>query len=332
MRQATTADIKKKGARHESRFYLLNPEWDPEERKRNQRGGPDKGNYRKRRFDDRELKRRRNAAGGFDVDMYDDNAGDTTSENRSRRRDSYSSYSSDNNRRKRRQVNFRGRNGGDLFEDKMMRRSEGRIRDRSASPLGDGDGRFGFAEKTVARASRLRSFSPPSQRGRQGNAGIELFPAATTPVKELFPNKASPPRSAKELFPHKTDRSNHRRTDAFDAADNTSDIISPGSHRKSTSRDFPDHGSHRSSTSRDLADRITSGPFARRDEDESPGFTVRGSARANAGDFSIRGAALENGGAVKELFPLKNGNAGKELFAEKIRGRGGPRRKADSFF
>lgn len=367
MRQAVVGDVKQRGAHEASRFYLLNPDKDPRERRRQQvprrgrgdRYSDDRGDYRRRRFDDHEHKRRRHEDQGvaFDVSMYDDDTGAAANErSQDTRRGSYSSVSSSDNNYRRR-VRFGARNGGDLFADRLAESSNGRLRDRSASPTREGDGRLGFDENdSIRRRIRRRSLTPPARRQRnadppsQSNAGKELFPASAKPAtlptsadsqqKELFPNKLSPPKRAKELFPHKTTISNHRRTDAFDAANEAADLFATG-----MSVPFVDGSGE--SRPRDLADRITGGPskFGRLHgrlaaepsrPQEAEGFSVRGTAGSKQlPGFSIRGAAQTNemNPVVKELFPLKTGgNTGKELFAGKIRGRGGPRRKAEDMF
>ena len=50
--------------------------------------------------------------------------------------------------------------------------------------------------------------------------------------------------------------------------------------------------------------------------------------------MNIRGAATGGVNVVKELFPnlMSGSNAGKELLGEKIKGRGGPRRRAEDLF
>lgn len=343
VRQAFEGDVKKKGARDASRFYLMNPDKDPRERKprprqnRLRRSSTEDGEYSRRRFDDREHKRRRQDD-TLDASMYDDEQTAT---------------SADDDRRKR--VRFGQRNGEDLFGG----RSNGRLRDRSASPLRDGDGRFGFGSDTddsaVRRKIRQRSLTPPRHRNQQpsnihviNNSGKELFARADRAAllapspsftKELFPNRASPP---KELFPNKK-ASHHRRSLAVDES--------------------PDRYAN-DAKPRSLADRITGGPSFGRLRSTSTAndgelnirgvapvsirgaapvhirgaapISIKGSAQ-RGGDFSVRGAAqspAETGTApVKELFPLKAGsNIGKELFGEKLQGRGGPRRAADSFF
>lgn len=233
VRQARLDDIKAPKAAERSRFYLMNPEYDPAERRARQeearrgRGGRGRGRdeYHKRTYDDREHRRRTDDEKPFDVNMYDDDAGSlaariTTGPSR---RDSYDDYSSDNGR-KRRRVSH----DGDLFANK----SNGRLRDRSASPVRDGDGRYGFEEdQPRRRTARRRSRTPPRPRSSADNRSArdnmkkELFPGnrktseftssgQATPngghePKELFPHRN------RELFPNKTPNSNHRRQDAM---------------------------------------------------------------------------------------------------------------------
>lgn len=118
------------------------------------------------------------------------------------------------------------------------------------------------------------------------------------------------PNAGKELFPNSTSGGViHRRTEAFDAADEAQmDLeVSPQSKPKS----------------RALADRITGGPPVRGDSSESRstnlGFQIKGA--ASKGDMNPR---------VKELFPEKFGasNSGKELFPEEL----ARRQKAEDHF
>jgi hypothetical protein len=355
LRQATTSDVKRKRAYESSRFYLLHPEKDPrEQRTREKRDrihrNVENGDYKKMNFDDNERKRRRDEE-VFDESMYDDDAGVRSAD--------------DEDRRKR--VRFGRKEQRDLFD----RRKDGRLRDRSASPMrGDGDGRFGFGSDPNAdarrRPVRQRSFSP-ARRG--SNVGKELFASKKTLAPaaniELFPNKAVAPAplsggshshsSSMELFPDKVRKSHHRRSGAIDASPQQSN----GHDRPRSLADRitgPSNMSgHPSTPGGSLADRVTprGGSLADRisrdgDDDDicirgnSGGLNIRGNSglsikgRAeSADDFSIRGAGASNNSGVKELFPVKAntaGNAGKELFGEKLKGRGLARRTAASYF
>jgi hypothetical protein len=322
VRQSTEIDTKQKGAREASRYYLLNPDQDPGERRKNddhrrprRRRLSDDGDYNRRRFDDREHKRRRDGE-GFDASMYDDDMGEgkATDERRKRPR-------------------FGG--GDDLFGDRD-RRSNGRLRDRSASPTFDGDGTMGFGTDEDPtgrdrRRARQRSLSPhrPGSRntGKElfskttskstalsnSNTPKELFPSKTQEPKELFSEKSPSTPAARELFPSKRQSfSNHRRTAAFDASG-------------SGAGDFFASSTPPPPRERSLAERITGRPSTADAND----MRIRG---AETEGFSIRGAAQQSP-SVKELFPLKAGaNVGKELFGEKIKGRGAPRRKAEDMF
>jgi len=116
--------------------------------------------------------------------------------------------------------------------------------------------------------------------------------------------------SAKELFPHTTGI-NHRRSDAFDAADSTADLFASK---------MPVPFLDGSSDERPIAGRTS----------ENGRLNIRGVARASAvHDFAIKGMAP--GTSVKELFPAHT-NVGKELFADRLGGRGQRRQKAEDLF
>jgi len=295
VRLAVAGDRKQAGARDRSRFYLMNPDYDPAERRK--RGGDRKGNryrdrddggYRSQRYDDRENRKRRNddEAAGFDVNLYDDDEAALAqrAERRNRRQGSFSG-SVDSRERGDRQVRFRGAAGKELFPEKGGHGA--RLRDRSASPTRDIDQDLEADRKY--------------ERQRRDNA------AAANRAKALAIKERLREDSTKELFPHKLGVSHHRSL-AFDAADATADLFA-----KQMPVPFVDGSADGSSRRKSDVER----------------FNIRGAAKAGVTyDFSIKGGAA----SVKELFPSHSGNAGKELFSERLEGRGNRRQKAGDLF
>jgi hypothetical protein len=350
VRLATVRDVKVKGSHERSRFYLLNPQYDPVERARieGSRGGRgdrrngrgDRGEFTRRPFDDRELRRRQDGD-TFDANMYDDDAG-LGSRNGSRRRDDgdRKRNGSRNMRRESwsssRDMDTSGDDSGRKRVHFGPRRTDnfGRLRGRSASPGPDGDGRMGFEEgdDSVRRRIRQRSQTPPSYRreARNKNQSKELFsvepPASalrssSSNGNELFANRSSPSRKT----------ANHRRNDAVDASavENPVPEIFVKKPRSLSERITPRSLSDRITLppGGDLASRITSkeesyGRLKGDNSAPSEGINIRGTA-VQASGFSIRGAADNDG---TELFKDR------ELFGQKIKGRGGPRRKAEDLF
>ncbi|RFU80882.1 hypothetical protein TARUN_1329 [Trichoderma arundinaceum] len=164
IRFATLADRKQAGAALRSRYYLLHPEYDPEERRRRHqenrsryRDRDHRGNGgRRRRYSDEEVET-------FEASMYDD-APRPSRDDRSS--DRSGSYTRGNNR------------GKELFTDRAVGRPSTR-RDRSASPRRDDDGDAamdGFASSSNNR-TQARSI-----RGRL---------TSESRLKELFPTKPS---------------------------------------------------------------------------------------------------------------------------------------------
>ncbi|KAF3484137.1 uncharacterized protein GIQ15_03461 [Arthroderma uncinatum] len=340
VRLAVKSDRKKHRAHEASRFYLMHPEHDPRERMRSEfsgrrrRGsrGDSDGDYRRKRFDDREHRRRRGQAkeDRFDVSMYDDDG------DRGRRGSSGDISSADSHSRSRAR-----RNNRDLFSDRMET-SEGRLRDRSASPSrANGDGPDLRLAGGSSSSRRFRDRPPLSSHDRRdrsrSNVGKELYPSGnnssddTSRGRELFPNKTASSYLKKELLLNSvTPPANtiHRRSDAFDAADETTELLaqrmtvpfvdgaSDGPQRSGSRKVelFPDSAGH---DRQSLKIRGISS--------ENSGMSIRGNA---SGGISIKGAA-----AVRELFPSKySSNEGKELFSDAIEGRGGKRRRAEDMF
>ena len=343
VRIAKAGDRKKKGAKDASRYYLLHPDQDPRERMRKEfeatgrirRGGGENGDYNRRRYDDREHRRRRDkdAANGGDTNgdfaasMYDDNPAPAVAD-------------SDSNAAR----------GRDLF----ARTSGGLNRNRSASPGRsltnsdsidiDDDDEEDIQNRRKAHKSRFRDRSPPPRYTKRDphpfpvtNASKELFPSSKTETTktngegtlhsdklEHFPspsaretaNKAAANRLKKDLLSSPRSQ-NHRRSNAMDA--NDADL----------SNRFARNSLSEHVQSRNAGKELLAG--------SSNGLNIRGSAAAadtglsikGSGGLSIKGAAAN----TRELFPSlyqKGGNEGKELFSDKIRNTG-RRVTADDF-
>jgi hypothetical protein len=301
VRSAVKTDRKKPRAHESSRFYLMHPEHDPRERLRRElsekrSGHDDDGDYHRLRFDEREHRRRRNrhADDDFNVNMYDD--APASNYQRGSSAGSQDRPRSRRNRRPAREL-FPGEGAG-----------SGRLRDRSASP-----GRDNLDEMRRSddeRQQTRRRFRERSPRSSSANQKKELFPSSSDgDSRELFPNKTAASYLRKELFPAKAN-SNHRRTDAIDAADETADLFA-----------------------RRMSVPLVDGAA----ETDTSELHIKGAAndqgmalRGHANGVSIKG----NAQAVKELFPNKynSSNAGKELFSDKLEGRGGRRRRAEDMF
>ena len=308
VRIALVTDRKRPRAHEISRFYLMHPEYDPRERHRRHRVKDDSTRaYRRRRYSDEgERRLNQNLSNGFDASMYDDNgiSGSreiTASPPVGRSRPNVDSYRPS--------------------------------RDRSSSPQQQGD-------HSVLRSRRRTP--PPSYRSRdsdslpQQNKNKELLPqkSARPEGKDLFSNKLLASKIKKDLFPHKIGTGNHRRTDAFDAADETADLFAgkmtvPFNGSKVNPKRLVE--SVTSATELSYG-RLNAGDKTKMDvgaqiDDEDQDLNIRG---VSSQGFSIKGGA-SHVGTIKELFPGK-ANLGKELFAEKLKGRGGPRTKAADLF
>lgn len=159
VRFALSGDKKQPGAALRSRYYLLHPEHDPEERRRKHQesrsryrdrdGGYRRNGGRRRRDSDDEIET-------FEASMYDD-APQPARANSSDPDDRRRSFTRENR-------------GKELFAGRAQRR------DRSASPLRDGDGdaamdRFGSSSRNRTSARSIR------KRISEDNRSKELFPS-----------------------------------------------------------------------------------------------------------------------------------------------------------
>ncbi|KAK4657963.1 hypothetical protein QC762_202580 [Podospora pseudocomata] len=297
VRFAVAGDRKVQGAAAYSRFYLINPEYDPEERRR--RGEFNRGKYRDR--DDRPRRRRRESRSEerntFDVNLYDDDPKAlsnrvTTSPRPRYRSRSVNSADFRRERRVRSRSRERPNRNKELFPERQ--RPAVGLRDRSASPVRDRDGDAQMDLEEDARAVAV-------QRSRERGRELRERLSRDTKAKELFPSKVT---AKKELFPEKAGLAIGSKAQ-MDQVTNSSTILATAS----------------------LADRITTRPTASGGEG---GLNIRGMAGKQG---TGQGIAIKGTGAkVKELFPGKfgsGGNAGKELFAEKLEGRGRRRQRAE---
>ncbi|KAK8101173.1 hypothetical protein PG999_011547 [Apiospora kogelbergensis] len=303
IRLAVSSDKKQVGAAQRSRFYLLNPEYDPETRKRyrdRDSEGYGRRLRRRRSYDDEQKEQ-------YSANMYDDDtdapsarsATPQTLHRRSR------TPNDDANERHRRSTYRDSNRSKELFPEGTGGRGGSR-RDRSASPMRDRDDDLDMHARSADEAARK------NRRGAQA-------------IKE----RLSRGDKSKELFPDKTLFSESNRLEDADATssylssrfalplyDNKDDEPQPRSKRLEDRVTAP---------SGRLADRIT-GPSDR------SGINIRGAANQRGSDqgFAIKGASK----TAKELFPDKFGNnAGKELFSEKLDGRTTRRRqKAGDLF
>lgn len=127
---------------------------------------------------------------------------------------------------------------------------------------------------------------------------------------QMIKSRLQEAASSKELFPHKTGV-NHRRSDAFDAADATADLFA---------KQMPVP----------FMDGALDSPPAPGRSSETGRLNIRGAAKASAvHDFAIKGMAP--GSTARELFPAHT-NVGKELFADRLEGRLQQRKRAEDLF
>ncbi|OCT48865.1 hypothetical protein CLCR_04794 [Cladophialophora carrionii] len=347
VRVAQQGDRKKKGAREASRYYLMHPDQDPTERMRKEFENT-RGDYRRRRFDDRELYRRRGGGGrgyqdagnggdptdSFSSDMYDDApATDPENTDKARGRDMFSRVAK--GRRRSASPGMRTRNSDEIEisesdDDGRARRRN--YRDR-APPRANNAGKELFS-----------STSSPKSGGGLRSDRLDLFPAkpsdtdtsmSTDPVSPLRPidaannraNAAAAKRLKADLLSasQTSPRSNHRRSHAMDAK-NEEDLAERFA-RKSISIDSTKSRNGASNAGVELFPS-NGGGGGMSIKGASDGLSIKGS-----GGLSIKGRALE----VKELFPnqyQKTGtgrNEGKELFDAPVREKRVRRRAGDLF-
>ncbi|KAI1150886.1 hypothetical protein F4825DRAFT_386606 [Nemania diffusa] len=316
VRPALESDKKQAGAASRSRFYLLNPEYDPEERRRRNEAR----RYRDRNGDGFNRRHGRQARAEeseepFDVNLYDDSpsaivAPSTRARPRRRR-----SLTPDDELDEPRTESYRSSNRGrELFPDSIGSR-RGASRDRSASPARDRDGDRSMDDQAGDRSSVAR------ERNRHKAHAIKSHLSRQNRVKELFPME--PATESGRLDDRVEDAATLlSKGITLPLMDGSSDAPAP----TLSSRRLEDRITIPGKTR--LADRITA-PEAM----VTSAFSIRGAAAPTRGSntgFAIKGSA---GKSVKELFPDKFGsNTGKELFGDGSGGRSRQRQKAGDLF
>lgn len=359
VRIALFTDQKRPRAYEASRFYMMHPEYDPREQRRRDRSTRSRhGDYLKRRYGREEHRRRKmgDKVEGFNPSMYHDDSralAHQTDGMSARRasRSTRSSFSSTDDRNTFQDRHPRLRRRIDTYRPGRSNGNDRGERERSASPGRDDGEHLG---RSGPRNSRRRTPPPPYQARDPNpsfcdNSGKELFPSKSQlgtvyhkNERDIFLKKTSAENLKKELFPNKSTSSNHRRTDAFDAADETADLFATGlnvsladgitmSPHNLTDKLAKNHAlSYGRLKSSDLEPEVMALEVL-----NDGGLNIRGASQNQDSGFSIRGAADDASCVpqVKELFPGKAaGNAGKELFADKLQGRGGKRNKAEDMF
>ncbi len=358
VRRAIASDKKRRNAKEASRYYLLHPEADPVERMRaefangrSHRNG-DHGDYQRRRYNDREDRRRRDqdangesGGGDFNASMYDDNP-DPSRPSRSRggrgRRSNARNRSASPGRSTTNSDEIVLDASSDASEtnrpSSSFRRSRptNRFRDRSPPPIYSRDDPHPFP-----KANREKELFPSSTTSTQTSSG--QLASDKLQAQKQADRAAAATKLKKELFPNRTDRSNHRRSDAFDARAKADAANEDELSRRMRGRMDISGGNHENgnvNAGKELFSPSTSNPGAAPRGNEHSGLNIKGTAglsiKGGAG-MSIKGAATATTN-VRELFPDKfvkggSGNEGKELFSDKIRGRGTLRRnKAEDLF
>lgn len=316
VRSALVTDQKRPRAYEASRFYMMHPEHDPREQRRRgeRRESHSSRAYRSRNYSEEEHRRRRQKdhQDGFDPSMYDDHDTSTMEDS------------------------------VDCFDDEHSYsgrlRSDRPTRTRSASPRNGRNGDINHRRRTPPPSYRAQDPHPfPS-----GNRGKELFPTKSSARilnhgKDLSSNKLLAVGLKKELFPDKAHSPNHhRRSDAFDAADETASLFASGLSVSSLIQPQEIPESVDRLISFPASDKRLKGPDAapkmdrRRSKDS--GISILGASDPQDAGFLIRGGANAKG-TIKELFPGKAlGNEGKELFAGQLHGRSVRRNRAADMF
>lgn len=312
IRPALESDRKQSGAASRSRFYLLNPEYDPEERRRRN----EVRRYRDRNGDGFPRRHGRQTRADeseepFDVNLYDDSSAAPSARAPPRRR---RSLTPDYETAEPTTSSYRASNRGrELFPDSIGSRRRA-SRDRSASPARDRDGDRSMDDPASDRSAAAR------EQNRHRAQTIKSHMSRQNRAKELFPteDKSESGRLSDKVEDAATLLS---KGITLPLMDGSSDTPAPAiSKRRLEDRiTVPGKGK--------LADRVTIS-----DPTGNSAVNIRGAAsqRSSNAGFAIKGTA---GKSVKELFPDKFGsNTGKELFGDGSEGRSRHRQRAGDLF
>jgi hypothetical protein len=202
IRFATSVDKKEEGAAARSRFYLLNPEYDPDVRRkqgkglryndRGVNGGYRRDKYRERDQDHRdraENRLNRDDIEEFDVSLYDDDAESRSKHADAQKKSKRSDRFDDDSETER--LDYRRNEGKELFPERRSGRQKGVSRGRSASPQRDRDGDASMETSSRPRSrSRSRDRREPA-RNRANALSLKDRITRDNNKKELFPTKMS---------------------------------------------------------------------------------------------------------------------------------------------
>ena len=356
VRTAQQGDRKQKGAREASRYYLMHPDQDPTDRMRKEFENT-RGDYRRRKFDDRELNRRR-ARGGrgyqdasngdstdnFSANMYDDAPAtdpENNNDSRARGRDLFSRVVK--GRRRSASPGARTRNSDEIEisdSDDGGRTRRRNYRDRGP-PRATNVGKELFTSSDIKfsgggmRSDRLELFPNRASSDADTSMSTDPTPSSSRPPIDIANNRANA-AAAKRLkadllsAAQTSPRSHHRRSRAMDAKN--AEDLSERFARKTISID--ETNSARNGAGNAGVELFPS-------SSNGGGLSIRGSAEGagglaikGSGGLSIKGRALE----VKELFPNQYQrrnegvrNEGKELFDAPVREKRVRRRAGDLF-
>ena len=336
MRVAQAGDRKRKNAAVESRYYLMHPDEDPTERIR-QEFNNHRGEYRRRRYDDRENRRRRDqdhttSTNDFSASMYDDAPSTDPEPTQARGRDLFSRIS------RRRSASPGTRNSDEINisdsenESRPRKRRNG-YRDRTERP--PPYSRNDPAPAPKQNLGKELFSSEDSSRGGLRSDKLDLYPSPNIQSGNSLhrsasaaDNRAERAAVAKRLkadlisAAQTSPRIHHRRSHAMDAK-NAEDLAERFARKNLSIDSTKSYGSGQSNSGVELFP-----------SNSNNGISIRGSADQGlsikgGGGLSIKGRAME----AKELFPqlYKRTNEGKELFDEPIREKRVRRRAGDLF-